>query len=193
MLVEMTEYLVKSLVTDKEAVTVKEFPSDDEKLTELFYTAYITKLDGDYISLSFDSLINPDKIINPYPPNCIGNLVEYNDLEKEPNFGYSPIDEIIPELELCLETEECKEIPNLSGIEDITFEKVTPSGTGRYTMELWLKIKNLNSFLNGINIIWYGHSSISALADSSKNQLSLYCFPQDYLSSPYNIKGRKII
>ena len=171
----------------------REFPSDNEKLTELFYTAYITKLDGDYISLSFDSLINPDKIINPYPPNCIGNTVEYNDLEKEPNFGYSPIDEIIPELELCLETEECKEIPNLSGIEDITFEGVTPSGTGRYTMELWLKIKNLNSFLNGINIIWYGHSSISALTDSSKNQLSLYCFPQDYLSSPYNIKGRKII
>ena len=31
MLVEMTEYLVKSLVTDKEAVTVKEFPSDDDK------------------------------------------------------------------------------------------------------------------------------------------------------------------
>ena len=31
MLVEMTEYLVKSLVSDKEAVTVKEFPSDDEK------------------------------------------------------------------------------------------------------------------------------------------------------------------
>ncbi len=30
MLVEMTEYLVKSLVTDKEAVTVKEFPTDDE-------------------------------------------------------------------------------------------------------------------------------------------------------------------
>ena len=31
MLVEMTEYLVKSLVSDKDAVTVKEFPSDDEK------------------------------------------------------------------------------------------------------------------------------------------------------------------
>ena len=31
MLVEMTEYLVKSLVTDKEAVAVKEFPSEDEK------------------------------------------------------------------------------------------------------------------------------------------------------------------
>ena len=31
MLVEMTEYLVKSLVTDKDAVTVKEFPSEDEK------------------------------------------------------------------------------------------------------------------------------------------------------------------
>lgn len=30
-LVEMTEYLVKNLVTDKDEVTVKEFPSDDEK------------------------------------------------------------------------------------------------------------------------------------------------------------------
>ena len=31
MLVEMTEYLVKSLVSDKDAVTVKEFPSEDDK------------------------------------------------------------------------------------------------------------------------------------------------------------------
>ena len=30
-LVEMTEYLVKNLVTNKDEVTVKEFPSDDEK------------------------------------------------------------------------------------------------------------------------------------------------------------------
>lgn len=30
-LVEMTEYLVKSLVTNKDEVTVKEFPSEDEK------------------------------------------------------------------------------------------------------------------------------------------------------------------
>ena len=30
-LVKMTEYLVKSLVTNKEEVTVKEFPSEDEK------------------------------------------------------------------------------------------------------------------------------------------------------------------
>ena len=30
-LVKMTEYLVKSLVTNKDEVTVKEFPSEDEK------------------------------------------------------------------------------------------------------------------------------------------------------------------
>lgn len=30
-LVELTEFIVKSLVTDKESVSVKEFPSDDEK------------------------------------------------------------------------------------------------------------------------------------------------------------------
>ena len=30
-LVELTEFIVKSLVTDKDSVSVKEFPSDDEK------------------------------------------------------------------------------------------------------------------------------------------------------------------
>ena len=30
-LVELTEFIVKSLVTDKESVSVKEFPSDDER------------------------------------------------------------------------------------------------------------------------------------------------------------------
>lgn len=30
-LVELTEFIVKSLVADKESVSVKEFPSDDEK------------------------------------------------------------------------------------------------------------------------------------------------------------------
>lgn len=30
-LVQMTEYLVKNLVTNKDEVTVKEFPSEDEK------------------------------------------------------------------------------------------------------------------------------------------------------------------
>lgn len=31
-LVELTEFIVKSLVTDKESVSVKEFPSDDERI-----------------------------------------------------------------------------------------------------------------------------------------------------------------
>jgi len=30
-LVQLTEFIVKSLVTDKESVSVKEFPSDDER------------------------------------------------------------------------------------------------------------------------------------------------------------------
>ena len=34
-LVKMTEYLVKNLVTNKDDVTVKEFPSDDEKVIEI--------------------------------------------------------------------------------------------------------------------------------------------------------------
>ena len=48
-LVKMTEYLVKNLVTNKEEVTVKEFPSDDDKtivIEVLVNEADIAKLIG---------------------------------------------------------------------------------------------------------------------------------------------------
>ena len=156
------------------------------KKDEIFNTEYRTNLDIDgLLLLSIDSLINPDKEFKPFPA--------YEELPNPEYFGYSPIEDKIPELNLCLETEECKDILNLRGIDDIEFKKILHSITGRYTIELWLKIKNLSKFLKGINIIWAKHISISALTDTLKNQLSLYCFPQDYLSSPYNKEGRQII
>ena len=165
--------------------------SDEKKA--IFYTEYIINLDREnLLFLSIDSLIDPDKKFSVNPAS-IG--VSYTPIPTtdQVNFGYSPIEQEIPELDLCLETEDCKEILNLRHIDDIEFENVFYSITGRYTIELWLKIKNLSKFLKGINIIWLKHMSISALTDTQNNKLSLFCFPQDYLSSPYNKQGREII
>ena len=163
---------------------------------DLFYTAFINSLEDSNIILSIDSLFNSNNFfdykVHPSYTN-IGFELNDDDLNEVTNFGYSPIDVIIPELELCLETEDCKDIINLSGIKDLEFKDIIPSGTGRYTMEFWLKIKNIKSFLNGINAIWRYHVSISAFTDTSKDKLSLYCFPQDYLVFLSGKKGRDIL
>ena len=148
---------------------------------EIYNTAFIDDFERDdikgFLILSVDSLINSDKTMTS-KANQITGISSFTPtaLSNEIYFGYSPIDKEIPELELCLENEECKDIINLSGINDLTFEKITPSGVGRYTMELWMKIKNVKDFLNGINMVWFGHLSISVLTDASENQLSLYLF-----------------
>ena len=166
----------------------KDFPPDKE---ELFFTAFIDSLERTEIFLSIDSLINSEKIINFLPTNRAGLILE--PLSNADYFGYSPVENEIPELELCQEIEECKDIINLVGIKDINFTSITHSGTSRYTIELWIKIKNLSRFLKGINIIWLGHISLSALTDTLNDKLALYCFPREFLSSPYGVSGRNII
>ena len=96
-------------------------------------------------------------------------------------------------MELCSETEVCQNVIKLNAIKDLEFKQITPSGTGRYTMEFWIKIKSVKKFLAGINIVWDKHISISILTDALKNKLSIYCFPQDYLTSPLDHEGRDII
>ena len=164
---------------------------------EIFNTAFTESLDRDDIDiiLVIDSIIKPDKMIKPLPNPSLGivNELKSNYPNDVQYFGYSPLIDPIPELDLCLETEECKPIINLVGIKDLTFINITVSGTGRYTMELWLKIKNVARFLSGINIIWRYHVSISAFTDTLKDKLSLYCFPQDYLISLSGKSGRDIL
>ena len=162
---------------------------------EMFYTEFINNENRDYLLLSIDSFINPDKIFYSYPSGFSVSLEKKSLHENnyEPFYGYYPLKEELPKLELCLETEECKDILNLQAIEDLEFENIIPSGTGRYTMEFWIKIKSVKFFLNGINVIWKNLISISILTDTLKNKLSIYCFPQDYLTSPFNFKGRELI
>jgi hypothetical protein len=157
---------------------------------KLSYIALTRNVNRNNVFLSIDSLINPDKIFYTYSP---GYTVTCTKNPSEVNYDYTPIETEIPELELCDETEEFSQIVNLQAIDDLTFEDIIPSGTGRYTIEFWTKIKSLKYFLTGMNIVWKGHISISILTDASIDKLSVYCFPQDYLTSPLNYQGTKII
>ena len=171
-------------------VWISDFPTGGAE-EEIFHTAYINNIKKtDLVLLSIDSLIKPDKKFTIFPKSY---SINPEPLTYQEYFGYSPIEMEIPELNLCLESEECKDIINLSGIDDIDLSDIFHSVTGRYTMELWIKLINLPKLLNGINIIWENHVSISILTDTLKNKLSIYCFPQDYLSSPKNKQGREII
>jgi len=154
------------------------------------YTSFLSKINPNYIFLSIDSKEN---IFLGYKSQDRSITVENGILDQEVNYGYSPIENNIPELELCSETEVCQNLIKLNSIKDLEFKKITPSGTGRYTMEFWIKIKSVKKFLTGINIVWNKHISISILTDALKDKLSIYCFPQDYLTSPLGHEGRDII
>ena len=192
---ETLDFMDEEGITGHGIILIRQFrlwKDYSKKTSEMNYIEFIRNVNRDYIYLSIDSLINPDKSFSAYSRN---NPITYatQDYDIERLYGYSPIEDEIPELELCSEKEECKNMVNLNAIEDLTFEDIMPSGTGRYTIEFWIKLKKIKYFLTGMNIVWKGHISISILTDTLKDKLSIYCFPQDYLTSPLNYEGRKII
>ena len=167
----------------------KEFPDDDEEKQKLFNTAFLINLNTKYFHFVIDSTLEYKRDFTELDPD---NLIQFTKGNPVKFFGYSPIKKI-DDLDLCLETEECNKIINLAKLNDISFSNIDGSGTGRYTMEFWIKIKNLNYFVKGINIIWDKHVSISILTDAEKNKLKVICFPQDYLFSPNGQSGIDIL
>ena len=169
----------------------------DEEKDDMFYIEIIENVQRNNILLVIDSLVNSEKKFKGYDSAGYGITSNNQPLDDDIGdfYGYSPVEKEkkIKELFLCLETEECKPIVNLRYIDNIEIKHITPSGTGRYTMEFWVKINSLAKFLNGINVVWEDHMSISILTDALKGKLSLYCFTQDYLTSPLGLKGRDII
>ena len=167
----------------------KQYPDDENEVEKLYNTAFETNLNTEYFFYILDSSLEKKREITELDPNNYG---EFSNGPQISYFGYSPVEEI-KELKLCLETEDCSNILNLKELSDITFPDVAGSGTCRYTMEFWIKLKNLEYFLKGVNIIWDKHVSVSILTDTSKDKLSIICFPQDYLFSPYQKSGIEIL
>jgi hypothetical protein len=164
---------------------------DISKLTnEKKYTAFLSKINQEYIYFSIDSNKN---IFLGYKSQEISITEQYTQLTNEINYGYSPIEDNIPELELCSETEVCQNVIKLNAIKDLEFKKITPSGTGRYTMEFWINIEIVSQLTLGIHFIWEKHLSITLIADNTQTSvLNVICFPQAYLDNVDGLESLEI-
>ena len=140
-----------------------------------------------------------DTIINKEEKLIISSQYEvqlsdftYIDTE-EGHFGYYPRNDIVfQELKLNNEYERDSSNIRFNGLDDFLIDKIPPSITNSYTIEMWVKVINPKNFINGMNIIWEKHISISIINNKNTNSLSYICFPQDYLTSPKDKSGREI-
>jgi len=75
-----------------------------------------------------------------------------------------------------------RNILKLNQLEDLTFEEVEPSFSGRYTMEFWM-MSSANTLQSGIHFIWRNHVSTTILQNpTTSTSLNVYCWPRDYLT-----------
>ena len=157
----------------------------------------ISSYDG--LLFTLDSIIDQSYNFQAYSTN--GRVSFQIETKKSGNdeFSYYPVKEVSP-LHLCEEDEFCGNVLKINQIQQkdqqqyrMYLKDIRPSGNSRYTIEAWIKVEGADNFLNGINMIWQNHISLSILTDKETNSLSYYCFPQDYLTSPLIHRGRNII
>lgn len=90
--------------------------------------------------------------------------------------GYILDDSAIPKLYVK------RNILKLNQLEDMTFDEIEPSFSGRYTMEFWM-MSSANTLTSGIHFIWRNHVSITILQNpTTVANLNVYCWPRDYLN-----------
>lgn len=143
------------------------------------------------LQFTIDSIINSSYLFQVYPSSISQNIKLKSNGDN--NFSYYPTTKEVSKIHFCEEDEECVDILKINKIKQLSFDEIKPSGNSRYTIETWIKIEGSQYFLSGINLVWEKHISLSILTDSTTDQLTYICFPQDYLTSPKNLEGRKII
>ena len=154
----------------------------------------------DWLEAVIDSTLNEDNtfsIYSKYSENIRITVDEKAKISPSPSiysgFAYNTKRAVLLDREYCSEYLSCDPIPNLVAFKDISISNILPSSTSRYTIDMWIKVSNSESFLYGVNIIWTGHMSISVLNDNTKVALTYLCFPQDYLNTTNGLKGRKVL
>lgn len=83
---------------------------------------------------------------------------------------------------LCPEnTYYCMGLIKLNEVNDVRINQVTPSLSGKYTIEFWTMISNVANLTSGFHIIWKGLGSVTLIQDSSNvSSLKMICWPQDF-------------
>lgn len=87
---------------------------------------------------------------------------------------------------LCSEnTEFCTGLVKLNQVSDVTIAGVTPSFSGKYTIEFWMRIKDFTKLSNGFHVIWKGLGAVSFIYNT--NKLFMTCLPQEFRISNPNL------
>ena len=81
----------------------------------------------------------------------------------------------------------CLGLVKLNEVTDVRINTVTPSFTGKYTIEFWTMITSVSNLTNGFHIIWKGLGSVTIIKDSTTStSLNMICWPQDYMFDATN-------
>ena len=82
----------------------------------------------------------------------------------------------------------CLGLVKLNQVSNVQIDTVTPSFTGKYTIEFWTMITSVSNIANGFHIIWKNLGSVTIIKDNSNNSsLNMICWPQDHMFSALNI------
>lgn len=81
----------------------------------------------------------------------------------------------------------CTGMIKLNQVEDFKIPDVSPSYSGRYTIEFWTMVTDITKLTKGYHIIWKNHASVSLVQDytdttntSNNNKMNMFCWPQEF-------------
>ncbi len=145
----------------------------------------------DWKTAGYETRINKIETINPGTTH-VATVVNGGDPLVKPGYSYNVIDitkyKRIEDSFCAAGSSACSTIIKINELQNATFTKVPVAYQGRYTIEFWYWVSDIQKFSQGFNIVWKKHVSLSTV-QSNENQtvLLLFCFPQDYLVSPYGL------
>jgi len=122
---------------------------------------------------------------SPLVPLSTTDFLGYNVLDFDTTNKYAMLDSNY----LCAEnTYFCTGLVKLNEVTDVNISSVTPSLSGKYTLEFWTMITSVSNLSNGFHIIWKGVGSVTLIRDNTNNNsLNMVCWPQDFKFSNPNV------
>ena len=115
-------------------------------------------------------------------PLSSSDFLGYNVLDITTNGKYNQLFTPQSTNYLCPEnTYFCLGLVKLNQVNDVKIDEVTPSFSGKYTIEFWTMISNVTNLIDGFHIIWKNLASVTVIADNvTSGQLNTICWPQDF-------------
>lgn len=125
-------------------------------------------------------------------PLSASDFLGYNVIDITTSGKYNQLSTPQSTNHLCPEnTYFCSGLVKVNQVEDVNIASVTPSLSGKYTIEFWTMISDVTSLTNGFHIIWKNLASVTVISDTvNTGELNTICWPQDFkFEAPNVIEG----